>query len=483
MKRHLALLALALSALSETCLQTGEWIFAKSAARDRDRSNLIVIVTDDHAEWAAGAYGNREILTPNIDRLVREGARFLNSFVVTPVCSPSRATFLTGWYPTQLGITDYLTPEEEEAGVGLPANVTTWPEVLQQHGYVTALLGKWHLGTRAKFHPTRHGYSQFVGFLGGSNTAMNPTVEVDGKETVLQGFFPNLLMNKALEFIERNRSGRFALSIHFREPHAVSNHEPPYYGPVPEEDSTPFRDLDPQVPLSPGIDIQQVKRWTREYYASVHAVDRNIGRLLQRLDDLSLSQRTVVLMTGDNGYMIGHHGLWEKGWAYWIAGGLVVDQPIRPNMFDNSIRVPLVIRWPGVVKPGTEIPEMVSNLDAFVSLLGMLGVPIPKGIRQHGMDICPLLRGEKVKWRDAVFGQYDLHNGGLAYMRMIRTNQWKLVRFFGANGLDELYDLESDPEEGNNLANNPAFHKLREELQKRLTEWQRSISDPILRGK
>jgi uncharacterized sulfatase len=132
------------------------------------------------------------------------------------------------------------------------------------------------------------------------------------------------------------------------------------------------------------------------------------------------------------------------------------------------------------VKPRTEVAEPVSNIDTFASVLGMLGIPIPDGVKQQGMDFSPLLRGEKVPWRDTIFGQYDLHNGGQANMRMIRSSQWKLVRYHFTNGLDELYNLESDSDEQTNLINRPEHRVVREQLQTRLTDWQRSIKDPIL---
>ena len=131
---------------------------AKTAATaaEPERLNLISIVTDDQARWAVGAYGNKEVRTPNMDRLAREGARFLNAFVPTPVCSPSRASFLTGRHGTQLGITDYITLPEAAAGLGLPTDAIIWPQVLKKHGYTTALIGKWHLGTLSRFHPRFH---------------------------------------------------------------------------------------------------------------------------------------------------------------------------------------------------------------------------------------------------------------------------------------------------------------------------------------
>ncbi|MGI8783769.1 MAG: sulfatase family protein [Acidobacteriota bacterium] len=442
------------------------------AGQTPERYNIISIVTDDQARWGVGAYGNREVQTPNMDRLARQGARFVNAFVPTPVCSPSRASFLTGRYGTELGITDWIAPNESEAGLGLPPGAVTWPEVLRQNGYRTALIGKWHLGGQPQYHPTRRGFDHFFGFLGGGNTPMDPTLEVEGQQKKLSGSLPDLLAGDAIEFVRANRDRPFALLLHFRAPHLP-------YGPVPEEDSAPFKELDPAVPTVPGADLAQVKKWTRDYYASIHSVDRNLGRLLDALDQLDLARKTIVLFTSDHGYMIGHHNLHTKGNAAWVAGG--VNGPKRPNMFEESIRVPLLVRWPGVVRPGTDITEVVSNIDTFASVLGMLGVPAPAGLLQRGADFSPLLRGQKVAWRQALFGQYDLHNSGLAYMRMVRTSEWKLVRHHFANLMDELYNLENDPGETRNLYNSAEARAIRDQLQLRLTEWQRSIDDPILK--
>lgn len=443
-----------------------------SLAGPKQRFNLISIVTDDQGRWGVGAYGNKEIRTPHMDRLAREGALFVNAFTATPVCSPSRATFLTGRYGTEVGITDYLAPAETDAGAGLPEDAVTWFEVLQRHGYVTGLIGKWHLGTNAEFHPTKRGFHHFFGFLGGGNTPMNPTLEENGQNKKLKGPLPDILVDNAVGFVKENRDKPFALALHFRAPHLP-------FAPVPKEDAEPFKDLDPTVPMAPGNDVKQVKNWTRDYYASIHSVDRNIGRLLATLEELGLLDSTIILFTSDHGYMIGHHGLHTKGNAFWIAGG--VRGPKRPNMYDLSLKVPLIIRWPGVVKPGTRINQLVSNVDTFASVLGMLDVPLPKDYKQRGSDFAPLLRGQDMPWRDAVFSQYDLHNGGLAFMRSIQTERWHLVRHHFTNMLDELYDLQKDPGELKNLYSDPKHRTIREELQRRLTEWQQTIDDPILR--
>lgn len=432
--------------------------------------NLISIVTDDQAAWSIGAYGARQSRTPNMDRLAREGARFLNAFTCTPVCSPSRAAFLTGRFGTQVGITDWITPKEAKDGVGLAPESMTWPKLLRQRGYVTGILGKWHLGAKPEFHPSRLGFDHFMGSLAGSFKPLDPELEAGGKLTKMSGFGADIVIDDALAFLQTNRSKPFALLIHFREPHMP-------YGPVPEQDSLPFKDLDPDIPDYPDLKTNQVKNWTRDYYAAIHSVDRNMGRLLARLEELGLAERTIVMFTSDHGYMIGHHGLHSKGNANWVVGGTTAK---RPNMFEESIRIPLIVRWPGVVKPGLEIAAPVSNIDTWASVLGMLGVQPPKEWKQEGLDFTPLLREQTTRTHEVIFGQYDLHNGAQARMRMIRTTDWKLVRHWLSTGKDELYDLKNDRSETNNRYGDPKVASIQSDLQKQLVAWMRSINDPLL---
>lgn len=435
--------------------------------------NVVSIVTDDQALWSVGAYGNNEAITPNMDRLAREGVKFNNAFVTTPVCSPSRAAFLTGLYGSQVGITDYLTGDEGAAGLGLPASALTWPRVLQQHGYQTALFGKYHLGTQPEFHPSRRGFSYFMGSPQGSFAPMNPRLEVNGRMTEVKGAGSDVVMDDAIRWIEENKDKPFAALIHFREPHLP-------YTPMPEEDSRPFKNLDPTIPDVKGLDRAQVKQFFREYYAAVHAVDRNLGKLLALLDRLKLERQTIVIFQSDHGYNIGHHGIHTKGNGYVIAGG--VDGPKRPNMWDTSLRIPLLIRWTGTLPANSEVNETVLNLDMFPTVLGLLGIKAPSDYQQNGRDFSKLAYGNHSGgWRSEIFGQYDLHNSGLAYMRMLRTNDWKLVRHYHSNELDELYDLKNDPGELTNLYKNTKYLEIRSGLQKRLDEYMRSINDPILR--
>jgi choline-sulfatase len=458
-------------------------VSAVRAADEPRRPNILFIMTDDQARWSLGVHGNTDSRTPNMDRIGKEGAIFANAFVATPVCSPSRATFFTGRYGTQLGITDWINKPQAEAGVGLSDTDVTWPMVLQRAGYRTALVGKWHLGEKRHNRPRSKGFDHFYGIVGGGEQAMNPRMTIDGEDKRLEGPTPDLTADAAIRFIERTHGGAgaeadkpFALCLFFREPHQP-------YTPVPPEDSAPFEKLDPKTPNVPDfVDAETNKKRYREYYGSIHAADRNIGRVLAKLDELKLADNTIVLFTSDHGYNIGQHGVYTKGNASWISGAKA--GPKRPNMFEESIRVPLLVRWPGVVKPGTTIDQMVSNVDTFKTVLGMLNIPVPADAPQaDGRDFSPLLRGESVpSWREEIYTQYDLHNSGLAFMRMVRTPKWKLVRHHFTSGLDELYDLENDPGEKDNLYNKPAGKAARAELQSKLTAWQKSIDDPILKG-
>ena len=466
--KHAHLIALLLAAL----------VSSARAAEPR-RPNLLFFMTDDQARWSLGVYGNTDSRTPNMDRIGKEGAVFTNAFVATPVCSPSRATFFTGRYGTQLGITDWINGAEAKAGVGLPEDAVTWPAVLQQAGYRTALVGKWHLGEKPHCRPRSQGFDEFFGIVGGGSAPMNPELTVNGELKRFEGPTPDVMADAAMRFLdERAKSADqpFALCLFFREPHQP-------YAPVTPADSAPFEKLDPKTPnVPPFVDPEVNKERYRKYYGSIHAADRNVGRVLAKLDELKLAEDTIVLFTSDHGYNIGQHGVYTKGNASWVGG--TRQGPKRPNMFEESIRIPLLVRWPKVVKPGTTVEQMVSNVDTFTSVLRMLNVPAPADApKGDGLDFSPLLRGEPVeKWRDAIYGQYDLHNSGLAFMRMVRTPKWKLVRHHFSNGLDELYDLANDPGEKDNLYNKPAGKAARAELQAKLTAWQQSIDDPILRG-
>ena len=457
------------------------WLLSSNLlAVEPTKPNILFIVTDDQAEWAMSCSGHPEAKTPHMDRIAREGVRLTNCFTPTPVCSPSRVAILTSRYGTETKILDWLNPNKEPER-GLDPKTPAWPKLLAAAGYRTGLIGKWHLGLKDEFHPSVFGYQHFMGFRGGGNSPRNPELEIEGQVGKRSGFIVDLLTDDALKFLQHEPGRPFALSLHFREPHSP-------YAPVPESEQSAFKELDPQVPNPefPKLDTARVKKLTREYLASVAAVDRNVGRVLDELDRLKLTDNTLVIFTSDHGYNIGHHGILHKGNAAWILtenppGTKNVPTPQRPNMFDTSLRVPAVIRWPKSIPPGRIISRTVTHLDWFPTLLEATGVPLPDGATIRGRSVLGLLRGEGTFDRsDDLYTEYSVQHTMRADMRCYRTSEWKLKRDFLNTDRDELYDLRNDPSETTNLAASDrpearaAFAKLTALIQQRMSD----LGDP-----
>jgi len=454
----------------------------ESNAAEKSRPNILFLFTDDQAPWALQASGHPHAVTPNMDSLVNEGAYLTNAFTVTPVCSPSRASLISGRYGSELGITDWIHPSREP-DLGLPTDTTTWVQLLQKSGYHTGLVGKWHLGTPDSMHPTKFGYGSFMGFRTGGAPTKNPMLEIDGKNQKVEGLTTDILTDQALEFLSNAPSDKpFCLSLHFRAPHTR-------WLPVADEDWAPFAELDPTIPNPdyPNLNVSRVKQMTREYLASVAGVDRNVGRILQLLKDKKLDDNTVVIFSSDHGYSMGHNGIWHKGNGHWV---LTKNPPAtknipggqRPNMYDNSIRVPTIIRWPGTIKPGSKVEQTVSNLDWFPTLLEMAGVELPANVNIHGKSIVPILQGQDVDWNNEFYAEYSTKHQSQTHMRMIRTPEWKLIRDFLNEGRDELYHLTDDPAEADNLisSDSPQVKAVIKELDAKILEKMKSINDPVL---
>ena len=442
------------------------------------RPNIVFILTDDQAPWALGLSGHPHARTPVLDRLFRQGAWLKNCFTTTPVCSPSRAALMTGHYGTELGITDWLHPRRE-AEHGLQPGTQTWPRRLQQAGYRTALVGKWHLGLQDRHHPSRFGYEHFYGFRSGGNRPTNAVLEVGGRERRVPGLLPEVLVDESIRWMTEDDERPFLLSLHFRAPHSP-------WLPVAQEDWAPFENLDPKLPHPdfPGLNVSRVKKMTREYLASMKSVDRNVGRLLDTLQKHGLSQKTVVIFSSDHGYNMGHNGIWHKGNGHWVlksppAATRRVPRGQRPNMYDHSLRVPTAVRWPGVIAPGTVITQTVTNLDFYPTILALADV-VATGHR--GRNFLPLLKGEQVEWSNDLFAQYDTRHQSRTSMRAWRTSGWKLVRDFLDPARNELYDLAADPEETSNLIglDNQRTRKVLGQLNRRLLQEMRRIDDPAL---
>ncbi len=453
------------------------------AATERRKPNILFVYTDDQGPWTFGISGNPEAKTPNMDRLCREGAYLVNSFTTTPVCSPSRASLMTSRYGSELGITDWINPRKEPE-LGLDPKMVTWPELLAEAGYTNGLIGKWHLGTQPRYHPTEFGFEYFMGFLPGGTRVKDPTLEIDGKMKKFAGLTVNILTDHAIEFIRRNKDRPFVACVHYRAPHAP-------WLPLADEDWAPFKDLDPTLvdPDYPNLKVEKLKRVMREYLGSVASVDRNLGRLLALLDKLKLAQNTVVIFSSDHGYNVSHHALLYKGNAQWQLTEPPpwtehVPKWQRPNLFDTSIRVPTAVRWPAVVKPGTVITETISNLDWYPTLLAIAGAKVPEGVLIRGHNFLPLLEGRKMPdWDNGFYAEYSMHHGATTHMRGYRTAKWKLVRDFQDHNRDELYNLEKDPTEKRNLIDdpNPEVRAVIKAMDALILAEMRGADDPALR--
>ncbi len=424
--------------------------------------NIIFIYSDDQASWALGAAGNPDAYTPNLDRLVGQGAYLTNAFVTTPVCSPARASILTSQYASELGLQDFIPQPghvlyDPEKPLGLEPATETFVEVLQAAGYRTGLIGKWHLGDWTesedrRYHPTHQGFDYFMGLTGGGTSPENPTLEKDGEVRTFSGLTTDILTDEALSFVEASRDSPFLLCLHYRAPHAA-------WLPVAAEDWAPYQDLDPRLPNPgyPDLDTEKAKRKMREYLASTTGVDRNVGRLLNRLEELDLAANTVVVFTSDHGYNMGHNGIEHKGNGVWITTTLPAGTPDvppqrRPNLYDNSLRVPAIVRWPGHIPTGLVIDRVTTSLDWYPTLLALANTPVPTDGVVRGRNLVPLLMGKAVqKWDEDVYSEYSMINYATAYLRSYRTPQWKLVIDFHDRGRDELYHIGKDPEENINL--------------------------------
>lgn len=459
------------------------------------KPNIVFVYTDDQAAWTVGAYGNKYARTPHLDRLAAQGARLTNSLVSTPVCSPSRASLFTSRYSSEHGIPDFIPApghssfDAEIGGLGLSATFPVFPELLARAGYTNGLVGKWHVGDWTKdptrrFHPTKYGFHYFMGLTGGGTTPKDAPLEKDDVEAVRPGLTDDVLTAEGIAFIERNRDRPFFLFLALRSPHRQ-------WLPVAPENWAPFEKLDPEIPNPdyPELEVDKVKQMTREYLASVAGVDRNLGEVLAALDRLQLAENTIVIFSSDNGYQVGHNGIYHKGNGIWLtkthpAKTKNISSSYRPNLYDNSLRVPAIVRWPNRIKPGTVITQTVSNLDWYPTLLAMTDTVMPAGVTIRGRNLVPLLRGGLVAdWDNDFYAEYSMRMYCRTDMRAYRTSEWKLVRDFLNPERDELYHLVSDPEELKNRITDlrdPAVRAVVKKLDARILENMRRFHDPAL---
>ncbi len=426
------------------------------------RTNVVMFMTDDHGAWATGTYGCAGIHTPNIDRLAATGARFTRAFASTPVCSPSRMTYMTGALPSHHHVQDWLIPADSFGPSSRPwlSGFRTYSEVLAENGYTLGMCGKWHMGNDDK---AQAGFSYWATVPGGSGPYADPEFVVNGERKRVSGFKTDIQTDFALDFLDRNHTKPFYLYVPFYAPHTPYNFQPgadralyaeSRFGCFPDVPRHPW-----QVKSLAGMHGKREPKLA--YSALVSGVDRNIGRVLEKLDQLGVRDNTLVIFTADQGWNSGHHGVWGKG-----------NGTLPFNMYEESLRVPLIWNHPGGIRAGQTLDPMVSSYDYYPAILDYLGIRAPRDRRRVGRSYAPFLRGEAPRWRTRLFFEY-------AYVRAIRTENLKYIE--RADGYpSELYDIEADPGETRNVIADSAYSRQVEALRAELGKFFREIGAPPL---
>lgn len=431
--------------------------------------NILFVMADDLASWMLGCYGNKEIKTPNIDTLAREGVRFTNSFVCTPICSASRATFFTGRTPRQHGIHCFLSPnpiaDPPQGQKDVPesfAKETMISDVLAGAGYRCGYVGKWHMGDARKLG---HGYEYSYTMPGGSSPYQNPQMYLNGESVQETGYLPELMIRKASEFLDRQDGSRpFFLTVSYFNPHTpYDGHPQKYYDMYSKVNFETFgwQHAAPNALREKDM-LNDIVGNLRKCAASTTALDDNVGALMRKLRDRKLWDNTLVVFTGDNGFLLGRHGLWSKGLA---------SNPI--NMYEEAIGVPMLWSWPGRIPVESVRPELISSYDLVPSLCAAAGAPKPNrnlcGRDYTAIARGKIFRGKDPRWPQTVFGYYR-------NTEMARDERYKLVIRNGGEGPNEFYDLAKDPREAQNQYDNPGFITVRAELRKQLDAWREQYS-------
>ena len=457
------------------------------------RPNILFIMSDDHASHAMSCYGSRINETPNLDCIAQQGMRFDNCFCTNSICTPSRATILTGTYSH---VNDVTT-----LGSKLDGRLPTFPKALQESGYQTAVVGKWHLGHGGIHDPTGFDYWNV---LPGQGVYHDPTMIEMGEEKVVPGYVTDIITDLSLDWLRaRDRTRPFCLLLHHKAPHRPwdpdDKHATMYeHVDIPQpvtfdddyanraraagdarmridRDMTP-RDL--KEPVPDGLSPEEEKGWKyqryiKDYLGCVASIDDNVGRVLNYLDQDGLADDTVVVYTSDQGFFLGDHGWYDKRF-----------------MYEESLRMPFLVRYPPEVEAGTTSDGMILNVDFPATLLDLAGVDVPAYMQ--GTSFLPLLRGERVdNWQTSMYYRYWMHLAGhnIYAHYGVRTLDHKLIYYY-ADALDqpgaiddpkepewELFDLKQDPMELNNVYDDSAYADIVRDLKTELRRLQTRVGD------
>ena len=447
-------------------------VMAQTASSPATRPNVLVVLTDDQRWDAMGCAGHPFLKTPNIDRLAAEGVRFKKAFCTTSLCSPSRASILSGLYAHTHKVRDNFTE--------FPESLPSFPKRLQQFGYETAYLGKWHMGEDND--QRRPGFDYFVSHKA-QGKYYGTEFNINGRREVKPGYYTHVVTDLALDWLKQPRQKPFLLMLGHKAPHSFYVAEPKYSNvfdnvQIAYPDSAFHLDEKPawirdRLPTWHGIygplfewrknfpdtrpeAVQDFAAMTRAYWATILSVDDSVGRLYETLKAMGQLENTLIIFMGDNGLLNGEHGMVDKR-----------------TMHEPSIRIPLVARFPRALPRGRVVEKMVLTEDIAPSILDLCGAPELPMI--HGKSWRQLANGKTRGWRTSFFYEYN-YEKQFPYtpnVRGVRTDEWKYIHYPHGDGkadrhLAELYNLKRDPGELHNLIRDPASASMLKKLQKEL---------------
>ena len=457
------------------------------------RPNILFIMSDDHAAHAMSCYGSRINTTPQIDRIAQGGMRFDHCYCTNSICGPSRAAILTGTYNHVNGVTTLTTT--------LDNRQLTYPKLLQQAGYQTAVVGKWHLGHGPANDPTGFDYWNV---LPGQGSYTDPEMIELGTTKQYPGYVTDIITDLSLAWLrDRDPARPFCLMVHHKAPHRWwipdEKHATMYDDidiPEPETFDDDYqhraqaaaaarmrvdRDLterDLKGPVPPGLTPEEEKRWKyqryiKDYLRCVASIDDNVGRLLDYLDEQGLADDTIVVYTSDQGFFLGDHGWYDKRF-----------------MYEESLQMPFLMRYPRAIAPGTVNTQIITNVDFAPTFLDFAGLPVPAAFQGHSFRA--LCQGETPPgWQTAMYYRYWMHLADhYVYAHYgIRTTRYKLIYYYAdalgqPGAIDdtkppewELFDLAHDPYELHSVYDDPAYADVRRELRAELRRLQTQVGD------
>jgi N-acetylglucosamine-6-sulfatase len=444
----------------------------QSQTKREHRPNIVFILVDDLRWDELGISGHPYIKTPNIDRIAKEGVLFRNAFVTTPLCSPSRASFLTGKYAHSHGISDNVDRSAASH------QLITFPRLLHDSLYETAFIGKWHMGNDDNPRP---GFDRWVSFKG-QGTYHNPDMNEDGKSVKSSGYITDILNNHAIEFIRRKHDKPFLVylahkAIHpevtqnndgsinpakaelfvpaERHKNLFANEVIPHrlnYGRTPEGKPSLQRKIGDLPSLGSATVTRDEAILGRQ--RSLIAIEEGVGEILKTLKETDQLDNTVIVFASDNGYFYGEHGLSVE----------------RRLAYEESIRMPMLIRYPKAIKAGTVLDEFALNIDLAPTLLELAGVSARADMQ--GRSLVPLFETKQPAWRKSFLIEYNSDKVFPRIFKMgykaIRSERWKYIHYLELEGMDELYDLKSDPYEMKNLIHAPDSQKVLNEMKQEM---------------